>query len=74
MSLEKIKLGHSPLTDTIFLYRHGKNPDMVLEKREAEADVMGVLVAHMMHGMPEGSEKVITIGKKKYNVRVTPEN
>jgi len=26
MKLDKVKLGHSPLTDTIFLYRHGKDP------------------------------------------------
>lgn len=70
--LGKIKLGHSPLTDTIFLYRHGKNPEVALDKRDAEADVMSVLIDHMMHGAPNGSEKVITLGDKKYTVRVTP--
>ena len=72
MDLDKIKLGHSPLTDAIFLYRHGKDVEMALDKREAEADVMSVLVAHMMHDAPKGSEKVITLGDKKYTVRVTP--
>ena len=72
MELTKIKLGHSPLTDTIFLYRHGKDPDLALDKREAEADVMAVLVAHMMHDAPKGSEKVITLGDKQYTLRVTP--
>ena len=72
MKLDKVKLGHSPLTDTIFLYRHGKDPALALDKREAEADVMAVLVAHMMHGTAKGSEKVITIGEQQYTVRVTP--
>lgn len=40
MELNKVKLGHSPLTDTIFLYRHGKDPALALDKREAEADVL----------------------------------
>jgi len=72
MELHSIKLGHSPLTDTIFLYRHGKDPDLALDKREAESDVMSVLIAHMMHDAPKGSEKVITLGDKQYTVRVTP--
>jgi hypothetical protein len=72
MELTKVKLGHSPLTDTIFLYRHGKDPALALDKREADADVMAVLVAHMMHDAPKGSEKVITLGNKQYTIRVTP--
>ena len=72
MELNKIKLGHSPLTDTIFMYRHGKDSGLALDKREAEADVMAVLVAHMMHDAPKGSEKVVTLGDKKYTIRVTP--
>jgi hypothetical protein len=72
MRLDKVKLGHSPLTDTIFLYRHGKNVELALDKREAEADVMSVLVAHMMHNAPKGSTKVITLGNKQYTIKVTP--
>jgi hypothetical protein len=72
MKLENIKLGHSPLTDSIFLYRHGKDAWLALDKRDAEADVMSVLVQHMMHDAPKGSEKVIALGDKKYTVRVTP--
>jgi len=72
MELDKVKLGHSPLTDTIFLYRHGKDKALALDKREAEADVMAVLVAHMMHDAPKGSQKVVTLGGKKYTIRVTP--
>lgn len=72
IDLNKIKLGHSPLTDTIFLYRHGKDSALALDKREAEADVMAVLIDHMMHNAPKGSQKVITLGDKQYTIRVTP--
>jgi len=72
MKLTEVKLGHSPLTNTIFLYRHGKDPALALDIREAEADVMAVVVAHMMHDAPNGSEKPITLGDKQYTIRVTP--
>ena len=72
IDLNKVKLGHSPLTDTIFLYRHGKDPRVVLDKRDAEVDVMVVLIEYMMYNAPRGSEKVITIGNKQYTIRVTP--
>jgi len=72
MDLEKVKLGHSPLTNNIYLYRYGKDPNVALDKRDAESDVMSVLVQYMMYNAPEGSEKTIYIGDKKYNVMVTP--
>jgi hypothetical protein len=72
MKLDKIKLGYSPLTDTIFLYRHGKDEALALDKREAEPDVMAVLIMHMMHDAPKGSVKVITLGGQQYTIRVTP--
>ena len=72
MDLNKVKLGYTPLSDSIYLYLHGKNPHVALDKREAEADVMAVLVEHMMHGAPKGAEKTVEFGDKKYVVRVTP--
>ena len=72
MDLNKVKLGYAPLSDRIYLYRHGKDPNVALDKREAEADVMAVLVEHMMHGAPKGAEKTVEFGDKKYVVRVTP--
>ena len=73
MRMENIKLAHSPLTDTIYIYRHGKDPALALDKREAEADVMAVVVDHMMHNAPKGSRKVISLNGKAYAVQVTPE-
>lgn len=70
--LDKIKLTHSPLTDSIYLYRHGKDPALALEKRDAEADVFSVLVDHMMHGAPKGSIKVVELDGKQYEIRVAP--
>jgi len=70
--LNKIKLAHSPLTDSIYLYRHGKDPALALEKRDAEAAVMAVLVEHMMHETTRGSRKVITIGDRKFEIIVRP--
>jgi len=70
--LDKIKLGHSPLTDSIYMYRHGKDSRAALEKREAEHDVMAVLVEHMVHDLPNGSQKEIQLGDEKYLIRVTP--
>ncbi len=72
MSLDNVGIVHSKLINKIYLYRQGKNPHIVLEKREAESDVMAALIDHMMHGAPNGSDKVITIGRKKYKVAVTP--
>ena len=72
IDLKNIKLGYSPLSDSIYLYQHGKDPALALDKREAEADVMAVLVKHMMHDAPKGSEKVVMLGNKKYMIRVTP--
>lgn len=70
--LHKIKLSHSPLTDSIFLFRHGAHERVALDKRDAEADVYAVLVEHMMHNAPKGSVRVVALGGKKYTIKVTP--
>jgi hypothetical protein len=72
MSLENIKIGHSPLTDSLFIYRHGKDPRLALDKREAKRDVLTAVIEYMMHGSSKGAEQIVTLGDKKYCVRVTP--
>jgi len=72
MNLENIKIGHSELTDSLFIYRHGKDPELALDKRPAERDVFTALIRHMMHESPKGSERTVTIGDKQYLIRVTP--
>ena len=70
--LTKIKLGHSALTDTIFLYRHGVKEEIALDKREAEADVVSVIISKLMHQAPKGSTMVVTLGEDKYELSVKP--
>ncbi|MGK0545381.1 hypothetical protein ACSEE7_07735 [Halomonas cupida] len=72
MDLERVRLFYSPLTDTIFMSREGKRAGVALDKRPAEADVMGVLVQHMMHDSPNGSMKTIQIGEQRYEITVKP--
>lgn len=65
-SLDNIKLGYSILGEKIYLYRHGKNPNVALEKRDAEFDVMKVIVEHMMDKSPNGSVKQFTLDGETY--------
>lgn len=71
-NLDDIKLVVSPLSDTIYMARFGKDPHLALDKREAEGDVMSVLVQHMMYDAPNGSEKVVSFGDDSYLIRVKP--
>jgi hypothetical protein len=73
-TINNVKLGYCPLTDRIMLYRQGKHQGLALERREAESDVMEVLVVCMMHEAPGGSERVVIIGGKQYRISVTPNN
>jgi len=72
MNLNNIKLAISPLTKKIMLYRHGKNAHIALDKREAERDVMAVLVEYMMDGMPNGAVKRVRFGTQWYEITVNP--
>jgi len=62
MDMKSIGLRHSSLTDTIYLCRFGKDPGLALDKREAEQDVMTVLVEHLFHDM--SSEDVSAVIKE----------
>lgn len=70
--LFNIQLRHSQLSDKIYLCRFGKDPHLALDKREAEHDVMAVLVEHMLWQAPEGSVKTFTLGEQKYELRLVP--
>lgn len=76
--LDNIKLAFSPLSETIYLFRHGKNETLALDKRAAEHDVMRVLVDMMMSDAPKGAEKIVTFQdietgiKERYKIRVEP--
>ncbi len=70
--LTKIKLRHSPLTDDIYLIRHGKNENEALDKRVAERDVLQVITEYMMFESPKGSVKKYRFGKQWYELCIKP--
>ena len=49
MNLDKIKLRFSPLSEKVYLMRHGKNEYLALDKREAEHDVHVLLCGMALH-------------------------
>lgn len=49
-SVHRYKIGVSPLTGEIYLYRHGTDPSIALDKRPAEAEVMQAIASHMFSG------------------------
>jgi len=72
MNLNNIKLAVSPLTKKIMMYRHGKNINAALDKREAGRDVMAVLIEYMLDDMPEGAVKRVKFGTQWYEITVKP--
>lgn len=72
-SLDKIRLGYSPLSQTIHLYRHGKDPNVALEKREAEFDVLQVITDMMLDGVPKegkGARKTYRFDDEYFEIQV----
>lgn len=61
--LKKIKLGVSPITGGMKLYREGKEKGLALDSRPIEAEFFSTLVLYMTHGSPEGSTKLVSWGK-----------
>lgn len=72
MNLRNITIQHSPLTDSLYLCRFGKDRSVALDKRDIEPDLMQALVAHMTHGAPSGSRKTIRLGDNYYEIQVKP--
>jgi len=70
INLEKIKLGYSPLSDEIYLFRHGKNKTEALDKRLAERDVMEVITLKMMEDSENGASIDYHFGNQWYRLTV----
>jgi hypothetical protein len=70
--LDKISLGYSMFDDTIYLYRHGKDRKVALERKPFEKEVMAVLIEHMMSDAPKGSVKTVSFGEKSFEIIVRP--
>ncbi len=74
MSLKKIKIEYSPLTDRVNLYRMGKDPLNALESLDVTGQVFGAVIHTIMNGRPNGGSTVVedkTSGQS-FEVRVVP--
>lgn len=77
MSLDNIHIGVSPITNTLYIYRHGKNsPEVALEKRKAEPEIMKAVIEFMMYDAPKGASQEFKISEgdevKFYKLSVVP--
>lgn len=72
MDLNKIKLGVAALSGEIYIYRHGKNEEIVLDKRNVTGEVMKVVTEYILEGMPTGATLNYNIGDKTYEMTVKP--
>lgn len=74
MALEKIKIGVSPLSKRIMMYRMGKSTIDALESKDCTGEVYGAVIEHMMDDAPEGKGMTVTIrsGDKAWDVTVEP--
>ena len=70
--MRNIKLGYSPLGDTIYIYRHGRNSQVALEKLNIMGDFLFVLQDWMLHDMPEGAKTVFMSDGKHYELVLKP--
>lgn len=72
VDLQKVKLGYSPLSSTIHLYREGSQEGVALDKRDAIADVQGALIQFMLDGFPDGAKQEVCFGNQWYEIQVKP--
>jgi len=72
MDLSKIKIGFSPLSGDLYIFRRGKDPNLALDKREAQRDVIEAVIRYMMHDAPKGASQVFHLGNKSYELTVKP--
>lgn len=71
--LKKIKIGVSPLSKRIMLYRMGASKVDALETRDVTGEVYGAVIEHMMDCFPTGATKTITSSSgEAWEVTVKP--
>lgn len=72
--LKKVKIGVSPLSNRIQLYRMGKDPRDALETLDVTGPVYGAVIEHMLEGAEPGvgMTTTITSGDKAWEVTVKP--
>lgn len=72
MNLDKVRIGFSPLSGQCFIYRHGKDARIALDKREATAEVQTAIVRLMMHDAPKGASQQVKLGDEWFEISVMP--
>ena len=72
MNMDKFGIRHSPLTDSFYLCRFGKDPHVSLDKRDIEPEIMEAITNHMMLDAPKGSRKAYKIRDQWYEIKITP--
>ena len=70
--LDKIKIGFSPLSKNLMVYRMGKHPGISLESRQFTNEIFGAVVEKLMHNNPYGSTQVVTAGDLQWEVTCVP--
>ena len=69
--LENITVGHSKLTNRVFIYRFGKkDPQIALDKREATSEVLDSALRHLIVLLKEGASIEFDIDSTKYRLGI----
>lgn len=66
-SVYRHRIGYSGLSNTIYLYRHGKDEALALSKREAEPEVMAAVVERVLD---EGGGMTVQFGGRAFTIDV----
>jgi len=71
--LDRVRVAHSPLSNSIYLARFGADPQVALDKRDAEAEVVTAVIEWAMHGIRKGAIIEVTTSKgEPYTLTVVP--
>lgn len=72
--MANVKIALSPLSKEIMVFRHGKRPNVALERRPVTGEVMGVVVDYIQTFEKDKNGKTTTldfsIGDRKYELRL----
>jgi hypothetical protein len=72
IDLNKLKVGFSSLSKSIYLYRMGKDPIVSLDKRKATPEVIAAVIEYMMDEAPKGATQSFSFGDDWYTISVKP--
>ena len=69
-ALEKTRVVHSPLSNTLRIARFGKDPTLALEARDAEVEILVNVARWMCDDTPRGASKDFSYGGEHYRMTV----